>query len=410
MIVAGASAPVSSDDGFTPSLRWSGYLDFGFFVPQGDGAGHQQDVGHLIFPDREDITWVFHGDPLSTAVNSRGEPADTGSEANASRAIAFDSVDSRGQPTFLINELNLDLTAGLHPNVWLLGSIDLMPRERDISDPNGVQLGDLLEIDLAFVNWTPYDTGSTVIDVQAGKVDSVMGIEYRIQESPDRFGITPSLIFRYLGGHPLGLKVRAQLLDETINVAFAITNGSHFIESFPFSDEQDRNAFKTLAGRLGVRSEGDFTIEVGASGLVGAQDDQPDSSEPLQWQVVADLNVVWNDLELRAEYTRGKAPGASEDGPCDLAPCLRFQGAYGELSYRLTNWFGVLGRADWRDAEHRSGDDFAYVVDIARGTLGTRFELDRFAILKAEYVWNQELLGRPSIDNDVFTTSLVVVF
>ena len=32
------------------------------------------------------------------------------------------------------------------------------------------------------------------LKLTAGKFDSVLGIEYRSQESPDRVGITPSLI------------------------------------------------------------------------------------------------------------------------------------------------------------------------------------------------------------------------
>jgi hypothetical protein len=402
-------AGADSDPGFAPTLRWSGYLDIGFFVPRGDGAGHQQDLGHLIFPEHRSVAWVFHGDPLSTAVNSRGEPADTGDSSNASRAIVFDSVDSRGEPGFLVNELNLDLTAGLHERVWLLGSVDLVPRGRNISDPNGIMLGDMVEIDLAFVNWTAIDSDS-VVDIQLGKIDSVMGIEYRVQESPDRFGITPSLIFRYLGGHPLGLKLRGRFFEEALNVALSVTNGSHFVEQFPFADEQDRNAFKTIAGRVGVRYDGDVQLEVGGSGLVGGQDGQPEALDPLQWQVGADLDFVWLDFELRAEYTRGEAPGATESASCDLAPCLEFQGAYGELSYRFTNLLGGLARFDWRDATHRSGEDFLYIVDIARGTFGVRLDIDRFFIVKAEYVLNLELEDRPSIDNDVITTSFVAVF
>ena len=394
---------------FEMRLRLSGYVDFGFFASQGTGAGHVQDVGHRIFPRHEDTAWVFHGDPLSTAVNSRGEPADTGDASGASRAVTFDSVDSRGEPTFLVNEVDLDLTAALHERVWLLVSTDLIPRGRLVADPDGLFLGDFLEVDLAFANWTALAGDGYVLDVQAGKFDSVIGIEYRVQESPDRFGITPSLIARYTSGHPLGLKVRAQLFDESVNVALALTNGSHFMELFPFYDEQDRNAGKTVSGRVAYRYEGAVLLEIGVSGAFGAQDAQPEA-DTMQWQVDADLNFVWEDLELRAEYTRGEAEGKRETVDCDLAQCLRFQGAYGELSYRLTNWLGLFGRVDWRDADHRAGQDFLYVVDILRVTAGPRIEIDRFAIIKAEYVLNQELLGRPVIENDVFTTSLVLVF
>ena len=391
-------------------LRWTGYVDIGLFDASGDGAGHVQDVGHVIFPQYRDVGWVFHGDPLATAVNSRGEPADTGDVGGPSRALTFDSVDSHGKPTFLVNEVDLDLTVAPHPRVWILVSADLMPRGRNVSRPEGIQLGDFVDVDLAFADWTVRDDGGHVVDLQVGKFDSVMGIEYRVQESPDRFGVTPSLIFRYGGGHPTGVKARARLWDDAVNAAVAVTNGSHFVELFPFADEQDHNVFKTVAGRLAYHREGDdTTVEIGGSGLYGAQDQQPDD-DVRQWQVGADLDLVWRDLELRAEYVRGHAPGKTDEVPCDVAPCLRFQGAYGEVSYRVLNWVGFLARADWRDADHRAGDEFLYVVDLLRVTGGVRVELERFAILKAEYLHNHELLGRLQIPNDVATSSLVLFF
>lgn len=391
-------------------LRWNGYLDIGLFGTSGDGAGHIQDVGHLIFPQYDQIGWVFHGDPLSTSVNSRGEPADTGNAGGVSRAVTFDSVDSKGNPTFLVNEINLDLTVAPHRRVWLMTSLDFMPRGRNVAR-EGINLGDFTEIDLAFANWTAHDGGTHVVDLQVGKFDSVVGIEYRIQESPDRFGVTPSLIFRYLGGHPLGLKLRAKLWDNTVIAAASITNGSHFSELFPFADEQDSNAFKTGAGRLAFHHEGDeATVEVGGSGVFGAQDDQPMSTGVWQWQFGGDLAVTWSDFELRGEYVRGRARGQSDITRCDRAACLRFQGAYGELSYRMLNWFGMSMRVDWRDADHRDGDEFVYVVDLVRATVAARIEIDRFVIVKAEVTHSYELEGRPQIANDVATSSLVLFF
>src|SRR4029450_15610 len=80
----------------------TGYLDFGLFATTGDGSGirRERDFGDPIFPEFEGIPppgWVFLGDPLSTAVNSRGEPADTG----VSRQLAFDSINSQGPTSFM---------------------------------------------------------------------------------------------------------------------------------------------------------------------------------------------------------------------------------------------------------------------------------------------------------------------
>src|SRR5262249_23503735 len=67
--------------------RLSGYLDFGFFRVAGAGSGIRPALGNVNFPEYANVipngTWVFMGDPLSTMINARGEPADTG----PSRAI-----------------------------------------------------------------------------------------------------------------------------------------------------------------------------------------------------------------------------------------------------------------------------------------------------------------------------------
>lgn len=392
----------------TLPVRISGYVDFGFFFATGTGAGHRQDLNHQNWPQHRGIGWVFWGDPLSTAINSRGDPASTGDEAGRSRAIVDDFIGAGGNSSFLVNEVNLELMSAPHRDVWLLTSIDFLPRGRNISRPDEFFLGDHIDVDLAFLNWTAFATMDHVLDVQVGKFDSVMGIEYRIQESPDRFGVTPSLIFRYTGGNPLGLKARGRFLQDHVNVAVALTNGSHFRKNFPFFDEINTNPLPTGAGRIGFRYDGFVTAELGFSGLVGAQDQQPDPTT-LQWQAGADLNVLWEDLELRAEYQQGAAMGAESRGtPCLGAPCLDFRGAYGELSYRLFNWFGAMARLGWREAQHRDSGDFLYLVNIMRATVGARFEINRHLILKLEYLHNRELAELPQIDNDVFTSSLVI--
>src|SRR5262249_47865405 len=81
------------------TFKFSGYVDLGFFVTDGNGAGTRSDIGHQYFPEYSNIpeSWVFMGDPLSTMINSRGDVADTGD----SRAIAFDPINTHGKSTFL---------------------------------------------------------------------------------------------------------------------------------------------------------------------------------------------------------------------------------------------------------------------------------------------------------------------
>jgi len=250
------------------------------------------------------------------------------------------------------------------------------------------------------------------VRLYAGKIDSTVGIEYRTQESPDRIGVTPSLIFRYTCGRPLGLKLRARLPEDLVSVAVSVTNGSHFIETFPFHDEIDSNQGKTVAARLAARLPlGDLGgVEVGGSGAYGAQDQQAGSIK--QWHAGADLHAEVRHLDLRAEYVQGRAPGATDETgvDCSAAPCLKYKGAYGQLALRLSNVFVPYGRVDWRSARHRDGASFVYESQLMRATGGLRLELGTSAILKAEYTWNRELGPLPQIPNDVFTSALVIKY
>jgi hypothetical protein len=108
----------------------------------------------------------------------------------------------------------------------------------------------------------------------------------------------------------------------------------------------------------------------------------------------------------------GKAEGKDEEGPpaveCGLAPCLHYMGAYGLVAYRVTNWLQPYVRVDWRDAEHRDGNNFAYVSDEVRMTAGVRLDIGEHVIVKAEYTYNHELGEVPQFPDDVFTSSLVL--
>ncbi|MGE3767670.1 MAG: outer membrane beta-barrel protein, partial [Kofleriaceae bacterium] len=283
--------------------KLTGYVDAGFFATTGNGAGTRSDLIGQYFPEYIGIvpgSWVFMGDPLSTQVNSRGDVADTGE----SRAITFDPINSRGNSTFLINAVNLTLFTGIGETGSATVSVDFVPRARDIGDVAGILVGDYIDVKLAYGEWKPA-LEKLDLALQAGKFDSVVGREYRVIEAPDRTGITPSLLCRYLCGRPIGVKARATFAKSLIaNVA--VTNGSHFTEGFSFHDETDTNEFKTVAGRLSYGDK-DGAWEVGASGAFGAQDVQGDNAT-YQWHVGADAHVDIADVEVTAEYIQGKAP------------------------------------------------------------------------------------------------------
>jgi hypothetical protein len=386
--------------------KLGGYVDIGFFATSGNGAGTRSDLIGQYFPEYLAAgvpgAWVFMGDPLSTTINSRGDVADTGD----SRAIAFDPIHSRGKSTFLVNAVNLALFTGLGETGSATVSVDFVPRSRDISDIAGVFAGDFVDVKLAYGEWKP-KLEAMELSLQAGKFDSVVGFEYRSLESPDRTGVTPSLICRYTCGRPIGLKARARIAKRLV-VNAAVTNGSQFSEGFAFANETDTNQFKTLAGRVSYVIAD--KLELGTSGVFGAQDYQSDDGI-YQWHVGADLHAEIKDLEITAEVVQGKAKGATTPGAtaiCDLAPCLDYKGAYGLFAYRLTNTFVPYARVDWRDAVHQSGASFVYISDLMRATFGLRMEIGTRVIWKLEGTLNRELGRIPQFPNDVATTSLVI--
>jgi hypothetical protein len=378
-----------------PSVTWNGYLDFGFFVPGGNGAGYVQDFGHRSRPEYAGrFGWVFLGDLLAPTVNSRGEAADLGDATGVDR---FDSVRSRGAPGFILSEANFTLTSALTPTALVTASLNVMPRTG-----NEFRLGDFVELDLAQLEWLP--TASQRTSIFVGKMESVLGIEYRDRKANRRFGVTPSLIARYTVGPALGVKVRSKFgPDDLLMVAAAITNGSNVAEQFHFYNEVDSNAGKTLSGRLSLRPVA--ALEVGASGSWGAQDRALDSEEAL-WFVGLDLLAELGPVGIKGQWLKGKGPGDPLEGvyALDLKT-----GGYLEGDFAFGP-FGVLARGELRNALVWLGNERLYLTKSWRATLGARWMVTDRAVLKAEYLRNGEYGGLPGVKNDVFTSSLVLSY
>lgn len=419
-------------------VSFGGYLDVGMFWVEGNGAGVRHDQGNKIFPQYDGVIldkWVFFGDPLSTAVNARGEPADTGE----SEAIRFDSIDAcggsarscdeRGKTSFAVNAVNFTTRIGLGDQLVVFAMADVVPRGRDVSSTDGLFLGDFVDLKLAYMLWRPpirrFD-----LELYAGKIDSVFGREYRIQESPNRMEVTPSLICRYTCGRPVGVSARAWVFDRAVSLAASVTNGSSYQESFAFYNEVDRNRAKTAAGRIAYEAPVAH-LELGVSGQIGAQDLQADD-RVLQHQFGFDAHLYLRGFELTAEFLQGRARGKSspilEDRMnCGVIPCLFVTGAYGTVGYRALNWLLPFFRADWRDAHHRGGTEFVYISRVVRLSPGVRFEITPNFLIKAQYTANLELgryqdenqdgenpermrLTRIRIPNDVLTSAIVAHF
>lgn len=378
-------------------ITLSGYGDLGWFATEGDGSGWRRDAGHVIFPSRSQYAWVFYGDLLATQVNSRGDVADLGDAPGVQR---FDSIHSRGNSTFLINELNLTVNAGLGDRALFTSSVNFTPRTG-----TDFALGDSFDVDLVQLEWMPTDDGKTSIFV--GKVDSVLGLDYKTRKAPDHFGITPSLLARYTTGTAVGVKVRSKLAGDHLILAAAVTNGSFGTEQFHFFREIDTNDFKTLSGRAAVRWPiWGGTFEAGASVQWGTQDGAPNGAGA-EWFVGGDAELSLDRIDLKAQWLTGRAPGdaVSMTYGLDLK-----QGGVLEADVRATSLFGVLGRIEFRHADVTEGFERLYITRNWRATAGIRLALHPHATLKAEYAHNGEYGGVPAIPDDVVTVSAVLTF
>ncbi len=391
------------------SSKLTGYVDVGFFYVSGDGSGFRPDLGHRYFPQWAGIvpdSWVFMGDPLSVAINSRGEPAETA----GSRAVVHDSVNNGGRASFIANALNLEYFGSVGDRFTVHGMVDFLPRNRDVSAARDTALGDFVDIKHVYMKWSA-PTRRFGLDLYAGKIDPVIGFEYRSQESPRRITVSPSLLCRYTCGRPTGLKARSKFFDNALILNIAVTNGGSFWEGFGSSNDIDTNHTKTVSGRLSYALPLEGDVELGASGLYGAQDLQR-FDDTRHWQAGADFHVQWGGVDFTAEYVQGDLEGRTERAQprCNLSACLEFKGAYGLLGYRFTNWLMPYVRADWRDGLHLQGGSFVYISKLARVTGGARFDVGQHVILKGEYTYNHELGDIPQFRNDTFTTSAVAKF
>src|SRR4029079_15027742 len=223
--------------------------------------------------------------------------------------VTFNSIGNKGKPSFIVNTLNVGLFAGVGDDLTVNAMFDLVPRSRDVSvDHGGLFLGDFLDVKLAYAE---YSIVPGILSLTAGKFDSVLGREYRTEESPDRLTVTPSLICRYTCGHPLGVKARLRAFDEALVLKTAITNGSSFSALFPFSNDIDTNTPKTVSSRVSYRFPGIAHLDLGASGAYGAQDFQT-TDDIKQWHYGFDAHVDWHDIDFTAEFVQGHALGKTE--------------------------------------------------------------------------------------------------
>jgi hypothetical protein len=153
-------------------------------------------------------------------------------------------------------------------------------------------------------------------------------------------------------------------------------------------------------------SAGNYTLEAGPSGQWGTQDGTPDNGGKM-WFYGIDAELKTPRIDLKGQWLRGKAPGdvVTMTYGLDLK-----QAGYVEADVIVTPIIGVLGRAEFRDAEVSQGMERLYITKNWRATAGLRLIFNPHAVIKAEYSHNGEYGGTPSIPDDVVTTSAVMSF
>jgi hypothetical protein len=376
------------------------FIDVGGFAVGGNGSGIRPDIGHLYYPEymgKVPAEWVFMGDPLSTAINTNGEPSDT----STSREIGHDTVNSEGHPSLIVNAVGLSIARQLSSGISASALAELLPRADEA----------ILDIELATINYRPLTDKNLVFE--AGKVNSVLGVEYRVQDATRRKGITPSLICRYICGRPLGL--RGQLTDPRYSVSASLTNGNNFQQLFEHDLELKSTRLPTASGHVQWILPVGQSLELGVSGAIGPQDGQRDTSVR-QWHYGFDLRVLdLHRFDITAEFVHGRQPGKTAPPDpngmvteCDLVPCLRYRGGYVMIDRYVTQKFIPYVRFDVRSAVHIHGSDFVYESHTFRTTAGAQFEMTDNLIGKIEYTYNRELGRIPQFPDDVITTSLVL--
>jgi hypothetical protein len=386
----------------TPPLSLMGYVDFGFANAGGDGTS---------FPPGDNRIPADYGvDTFAPAVNSRGDVASIDAGGRVTNGFLPRSVNIAGRPSFLINTINQDLRYQV-PHVMAFVRIQVLPRWGG----DGAGNVTTLFVEQAFGRVTPLE--GRELFLAGGKFDSVFGIEYLDNSAVFRTGITPSLFARYTTGTALGLKAfyRKQIpgLRSALSLNVAATNGSNFVEALQPTDASLTGA-PILSGRFGYELNlPRVQVKLGGSALRGPRNDQFERRALLaMFGVDARLTVA--GLSLAGEWVyvdEEEGGGGKQTGAAEYLIASEFyaKGFWAQAAYALSLAVGPLRTiAPYARYERRHAwfEGFRPIT-VARTTVGLRIDLWSSLILKGELLFNQEIAGAPTVENNVLTTSVV---
>ncbi len=403
--------PINDSEGYTPppdgsgvgALSINGYIDVGFAHAQGDGTS--------FAPNDTRVPLDYGVDGFAPAVNSRGDAASTDpGPGRTVNGFLPRSAGIGGRPSFLLNTLSVDLKyAAPAMPLTVFSRVQFLPRFMGVD-------GDATRVvvEQAFGRLVPFDSQELALTV--GKFDSVFGIEYLDNQANIRTGITPSLIARYTTGQSTGAKLfyRIQIAPiwSALSLNVAATNSGTFVEVLQPPDASLTGA-PVGAGRLGYELNAPvLQAKLGVSAMYGSRNDQFERSAH-QKAYGADLRIAVAGLYVNAEYVRvDEGQGGlkfTSVGAYPFSSGFWARGGYVQLAYALALDLGPLrkltlyGRYDRR---HAWFEGFTPIT-VDRITGGLRIDLWEALILKGEYLVNRELVGAPTVANNVITSSLV---
>jgi len=395
--------------GYTPDvetarepLSFHGYIDVGFAKAQGNGSSFR--AGDTRIPADYGV------DPFAPAVNSRGDVASLDAGGRFVNGFLPYSMNIGNKASFFINTVDFDLLY-TPPGTPLLffARTQVLPRFLDGSKTRVV-------VEQAFGRVIPFSSQEFAISL--GKFDSVFGIEYLENQANLRIGITPSLIARYTTGQSIGVKVfyRIQIPEwlSAFSLNTALTNSGNWVESLQTPDIS-LTGVPNLSARLGYELNLlNFQVKLGGSALYGPRNDQRSSSAH-QRAFGADGRLIVGWFSLSAEYINlredaGVAPGKfNGTGVYPLASGFKVDGFYSQGAVAVPTGLTSLQTATGYfryDRRHGEFEGYGPIL-TSRYTLGVRLDFWLVLALKAEYLFNRENAGAPTVPNDVFTSSVV---
>ena len=149
----------------------------------------------------------------------------------------------------------------------------------------------------------------------------------------------------------------------------------------------------------------------------GPRNDQGDAGAK-QHGLGVDLRLLFPYVSFAGEYLRldqDPAPGVDKVtglGRQSFASAFRVRGFYGTVAVELP-WAGEVFRRTAvyvRGEQRHAWFEGTTPLTVRRITVGARFDLWDALAFKAEMLLNREILGAPTVPNDVFAASAVWAF